>query len=274
MLKLLLAVLLTQGSASTLRDVIFEKRFGADPQLTPDVLSKRVDTYLIDGDATNEVVIAFSEPLIGTLPPKWHIVRWDLASGKWQHADISEATSPANAFTQIRRTQRYIYLDTHINPSAGRLVVLSHDLKLLGALDGWSLVLLPDESVVYHRNQVHFAPTHSLAISVFDPATQKDPQIYPPKPYQDVRSNFIERVEKAYKQRGEDWFRINNHHMNVELFDSALWSSITVDASAKTMAFSVRFGDPQNGRDPLDFIQDVVVTCSMEELQCRERAAP
>ena len=267
MLKALLTLILfLQSPTTTLRDIINEKHLGVDPQLPASVLNTRVESYLIDGDATNEVVIAFLEPSAR----KSHVVRLDLVTGKWAHADISEATAPSNSLIQIRRTQRHIYLDTHINPSAGRLVVLSDELKLIGAFDGWSLQVLPDESVVYHRNQVHFAPTHSLEVSVFNPGTQKDQQIYPPKPNQPVRTGFIQRVTEAYKQRGEAWFRDHNHHMNPELFDSSLLSTIAVDASSKTMTFPVRFGDSQNGNDPVNFTQDVRVTCSIETLQCRE----
>ena len=174
-----------------------------------------------------------------------------------------------------QRIGRYFHVGYHINPSAEGLFILSSNRELLGELDGWELVTLPNESIVYHNSQTHFAPTHSLGISVFNPETRRDRQIYPPTPYQPVRRDFIDRAAKAYKERGEEWFRQNNHHMNPEMFDSALISQITLDAASKSMSFVVRFGDPDNARDPLPFTERVLVRCApidiAEQLQCTER---
>jgi hypothetical protein len=135
--------------------------------------------------------------------------------------------------------------------------------------------MLPDETVVYYRSQIHFAPTHSLEISVFNPVTRIEKQIYPPKPYQAVRKAFVDRVARAYEERGEEWFSRYNHHMNPELFDSALEGEITLDPAARSFSFRVRFGDPDNARDPLAFSERVAVTCGptdrIDRLQCRER---
>lgn len=174
------------------------------------------------------------------------------------------------------RSGRYVHLSFHMNPSAERLLVLSRDMKLRRELYGWELASLPDERVVYHHSQVHFAPTHSLEISVFDPTTLKEKQIYPPKPYQPVRRNFIERVARAYEERGEGWFRQHNHHMDPELFDSALVGAVSVDASGRLLSFTVRFGDSDNANDPLPFSELVRVSCELtdqaEQVPCRERA--
>src|SRR6266511_4377200 len=85
---------------------------------------------------------------------------------------------------------RFVHESIHINPSAEQLRILSNG-KLLRELYGWELATLPDESVVYHHSQVHFAPTHFLEISVFNPQTSKEKQIYPPTPNQPVRREFI-----------------------------------------------------------------------------------
>src|SRR5262245_61948310 len=149
--------------------------------------------------------------------------------------------------TDEKRTLRFIHLGFHINPSAERLVVLSRDLKFQKELYGWELATLPDESIVLHNSQIHFAPTHWLEMSIFNPTTLKARQVYPPKPDQPVRRTFIERVSRAYQERGDEWFMRHNHHMDPELFDSRLVGDVVVSASAKTMSFTVRYGDPNNG---------------------------
>jgi len=169
----------------------------------------------------------------------------------------------------------YFHLGYHINPSAEGLLIFSRDRKFMRELFGWELATLPDGSIVYHHSETHFAPTHSLEISVFNPSTQQDWQIYPPKPYQPVRREFIGGVAKVYEERGADWFRNHNHHMNPELFNSFLAGEVGVD-KANSIAFAVRFGDPENGNDPLPFTAEVSVRCApidrIEQLQCSERA--
>jgi len=128
---------------------------------------------------------------------------------------------------------QYLRAACHINPSAEQLVIFSKDLKLVRELYGWELLVLPDGSIVYHHSQVHFAPTHSAEISVLNPATGVEKEIYPPKPYQPVRSAFIQRMSELYKQRGEAWFREHNHHMDPERFDARLVGSVTMDAARK-----------------------------------------
>ena len=167
----------------------------------------------------------------------------------------------------------YVLVGLHINPSAERLLVFSRDFKLVRELYGWELVTLHNESIVYHQSQVHFAPTHSLEISVFDPRTMIDRHIYPPATQSAVRREFIERVGKAYQAIGEDWFRQNNHHMDPERFDSSLLEPIAVDERAGTMSFPVSFG----GGDPETFSERVLVVCAPLEpvgrIQCHETRA-
>lgn len=55
---------------------------------------------------------------------------------------------------------------------------------------------------------------HTLEISVFDPVSKINRQIYPPATLGDVRREFFERVAAAYAARDEDWFRENNHHID------------------------------------------------------------
>src|SRR5207249_10666867 len=76
------------------------------------------------------------------------------------------------------------------------------------------LLVLPDGSIVYQHSQVHFAPTHSAEISVLNPATGAEKQIYPPKPYQPVRSAFIQRMSELYKQDRKST-RLNSSHVSI-----------------------------------------------------------
>jgi len=174
--------------------------------------------------------------------------------------------------------QRFTHRSEHINPSAETLTILSGDGKVIAQLDGWELVTLSNDTVIYHRSQMHFAPTHSLEIAAYDPVRRKDMLIYPPMPIQAVRREFIDRVAQVYKQRGEAWFREHNHHGDPTRFDSMLVGDVMVDAAAKMFSFKVRFGDPDNIADPLPFSENVRVTCTplapIEQIKCQEIFAP
>ncbi len=272
-LVLLLGSLATQPMAQrlTLQEALSQQGVTDITQLPQGLSSLPVIGSTIDADE-REAIAAFFDSH-GTL----HVAQLDRVSSKWQHATVGPGgvAGLGNSIVSLTRTGQFIYLGSHINPSAERLIILSRDLKPVRAIYGWRLAMLPDETVVYHHSQIHFASTHSLQISVFNPVTRFGRQIYPPKPYQAVRKAFIERVARAYDERGEDWFGRYNHHMNPELFDSSLDGKITVDPAARSLSFRVRFGDPDNARDPLTFSERVAVTCGptdrIDRLQCRER---
>jgi hypothetical protein len=230
--------------------------------------------YLLD-HASGIIVIATAVTALAVVQsPATPTVRSILvASGS---TDI-QLLSPdcLNSKVLAKATERYIQVACHINPSAEQLFVFSRDAKLTGELYGWALATLPNDFIVYHDSEVHFAPTHSLGISVFDPATRSDKKIYPPKPFQPVRSAFIARVAEVYKTRGEAWFREHNHSGDPEFFDSYLeGGDIKVDSAQKKLSFTVRYGDPENASDPLPFTQQVLVTCapidSLQQLRCTE----
>jgi hypothetical protein len=172
--------------------------------------------------------------------------------------------------------RRFALVRRHLNPSAELLFVFSSTFALVRELYGWVLVTLPDEEIVYHHSQIHFAPTHSVEISIFNPSTGVDHRIYPPAPASAVRQSFERRVEKAYAARGEKWFRENNHHMDAERFDTSLVGDVTVSDRDSALTFTVQFGDPTSLRDPLPFSERVGVTCKppapAERMACSETA--
>src|SRR5262249_29843165 len=148
--------------------------------LPQSLLSAPIYGYAVDADNREAVVAFFDQNL------KLHAAGLDRNAGNWQHSviDINDAAGSGNSIVGLKRTPRYIYLESHINPSASRIIILSHDLKLRHALCGWEIARLPGENVVYHHSEIHFAPTHSLEISVFNPATMREKYIYPPEPHQ------------------------------------------------------------------------------------------
>jgi hypothetical protein len=154
--------------------------------------------------------------------------------------------------------------------------VLSRDLQLQREIFGSPLkVLIGAGTILFYNSQVHFAPTHMVELSVYDPARQRERKIYPPAQADTVRQEFVRRVQTAYASRGEAWFRQNNHHMDPERFDSDLMTSVVEDGG-RSVAFLVQYRNPINDAgDPLASQATVVVTCTamdqVERSACKER---
>jgi hypothetical protein len=160
----------------------------------------------------------------------------------------------------VQRTARNVVVDTHVNPSAGHIVVLTRDLAPVTTLSGWTLRLLPDGTILYHRSSVHFAPTHWAEVWTWNPVTRRDARLYPNTPWDSIRRTYVDTVRAIYRRVGADWFRANNHHMDADRFDTRLGDTIVVASSGRTLAFPITFGGGAGtpaATPPLD----VVVVC-------------
>jgi hypothetical protein len=82
----------------------------------------------------------------------------------------------------VARRGNWIYLDTHLTPSAGAMLIVSNDLRRVQRVYGWTELLLPDGRLVYHNSMVHFAPFHPGSVSLYDPNTGRDVRLYPVRP--------------------------------------------------------------------------------------------
>lgn len=168
---------------------------------------------------------------------------------------------PVGSVVAVTHTKRYVLVDTHVNPSAGVLYVLSdRGDRVVAELPGWVLRVLPNGVVVYYRNEVHFAPTHSAEVWTWDPVTHRDARLYPNEPYDSVRRAYVDSVRSIYARVDEGWFRAANHHKDPTRFDSSVGDTIMVADSGKTVVFAMRFGGGEGTPAETPRL-DVMVTC-------------
>jgi hypothetical protein len=204
----------------------------------------------------------------------WAQTSVPLDSAKLRRVLAAESI-PVESVGEIRQTARHVFIDTHTNPSAGRIIVLTRDVKRVITLDGWVLRVLPGDVVLYHRSSVHFAPTHWVELSTWDPATGRDHPLYPSEPPDSLRRAYVDTVRSIYRRVGEPWFHANNHHMDPERFDSRLGDTIVVSSSGRSVAFMVTFGGGERtpaATPPLE----VAVVCrdvATRRSRCTEWAA-
>ena len=106
-------------------------------------------------------------------------------------------------------------------------------------LPGWVLRVLPNDVVLYHRNQIHLAPTHSAELWTWDPVTRRDARLYSSKP-----------------------------------FDTHVADSIVVRESGRTIAFPIVFDSGDATRDR-GASREVIVTCrgvGTKRARCTQQA--
>ena len=241
----LLVGALSSAGEGSLRDVLRD----ADVTPRPPVPTDLLDTPVANGaemSTDREYVYAgwmLSAGRFDTL----HVLAIDRKTGAWRHHAFkenwnSEPPLVAGSIIDVRVVPHFVTLEMHHNPSASTTWVLRRDLSRAGAFYGWIKEILPNELMVYEQSAIHFAPTHALRISIYDPRTAQSRSIYPIPGGTAVRRAFVAGVKARWDALGEDWFRDHNHHGDPELFDSAS-GHFVVDATAGGLAFEVAYDD-------------------------------
>jgi hypothetical protein len=208
-----------------------------------------------------------------------HVFAIERATGRWNHREVKADTlEQQGSVMAISTSARFIAVEMHLNPSAASTLVYTRALAHVGTLYGWIKTRLPNEFMVYENSEVHFAPTHYVELSVYDPAAARTRQIYPPPHVSRVRQEFTVVVQQRWAALGEKWLRDHNHHGNATRFENGTQGEIVVDWP-QGLAFRVVYRDEPwpdvAGIDPISL--EVIVTCdgltSFASLACREMKA-
>jgi hypothetical protein len=253
------------ASPETLRQAL------AGHDLTPDAkIIKNLDKDITSGaelDDANQFVIAYYvDDGSGLLKPPLFLDRYDRKSKEWKSVALTDApamevdTPCFGSVLNIRAGSGLLYLDTHVSPSAGCLLVLTSDLKLEASLYGWLLGQLGTDLLVYHRSQVHFAPVHAAEIALYDLRTKRDTTIFPPKEPTSVRQARVAQLREFYKPN-EEWCNKNNDPCDPESFDSRLQGPVAASDADSVLAFLISYeqiqyvpGELQKPSGPKDIL--------------------
>ena len=234
-------------AGNTLRDVLKGSGLPTTGRTAAD-LDRKITSYATF-DAPEEFVIGYyPDDGSGLLGETLYVDLYRKLQSQWvtrrfgRNAEGGDNQSLfSGSVIGIAKSGDYILLNTHLNPSASLTLVVDKDLNYRDTIFGWAVAIFPDGLVAYQHSEVHFAPTHYVEMSVYDPRSKKRWQIYPRKPYQPVRQQHVEKVRAAYQKRGEEWFKKNNHHMNPELFDTFLQGEVAADGATHSLAFVIAF---------------------------------
>jgi hypothetical protein len=214
------------------------------------------------------------------------LTRFDKSSGEWQQAQtdpktISDGTGPQTQLDcigsaiNLERSAYWYYLDLHLNPSAGCLVVLNHDLTVNGTLTGFTAAHFKSGLLVYQGNAVHFAAVHPLTLFLYDPVTRKSKQIYPQES-DPLRAEFSKGLEKAIDEKR---CQENDWPCDPKDFETDILHPVEVSDEAHALAFRVEFSTqgfvpPEEGeRSGKSSNDQYVYVYQLDPIRWREFAA-
>lgn len=239
------AALAAAPDDESIRDLVRDAGVAPRPALPPNLLGTRVSNGA-DLSSDREYLYAGWTTVSGRFDTL-HVLAIDRKTGAWRHRSYKDEPDgdlslAGGSVLDVRASQHFITLEMHHNPSASATWVLRRDLSRAGAFYGWIKELLPNELMVYEQSEIHFAPTHRVEISIYDPFAARSRQIYPIAGGTAVRQAFVAGVKARWDALGRDWFMEHNHHGNPELFDSSS-GRFAVDWPAQSVAFEVHYDD-------------------------------
>jgi hypothetical protein len=208
-------------------------------------LARRITSFASLDDAEVFAIAYYADDGNGRLGDSLCVDLLQKRAFRWVSSELQRDEPNGVVFggsiLEVMRSGDFLYLHTHVNPSAGYTLALTTDLKYQASVYGWPLAVFPGGLLIYQNSEVHFAPTHYTEVSVFDPPTKQTWLIYPRKPYRPVRQEHIAKVRAAYTKRGENWFKEHNHHGDPERFDNYRRGEVAADPATRAVAFRMAF---------------------------------
>ncbi len=218
-------------------------------------------------DAADDFVLAYNRVASsGTIEQPLRIVRLDKLNQTWTAAEFSDYSDLQTeilpgvkdpclgAVGGLQKAGELFYVGIELSPSAGCVAAVSSDLKLQNVFSGWIEANFANGAVVLEGSTVHFAPTHPLRLSLFNPSDGSVKSIYPVEK-DPLRTRYIQRLRTeivpADRCEGENC-ELNPEHFDDELADichaSRCRPAIAVNDETGSLAFMVQFS-------PIGFIR-------------------
>jgi hypothetical protein len=252
-ITLVMAELLLGGGASaqqnpTLAGILKQEGVPLPPSEIPH-RDSQVTSYAALNDDREFLIAYYLDNPENELRFPLFLTLFDKRSTKWHHVELSDVKVNIFAGTDyelpddclgsvlsVKRDHASYYLDIHLTPSAGCLLILKQDLSVSQTLDGWTAGFFKSGLLVYSGDMVHFADVHPETLFLYDPVTKKRLQLYPPK-HDPFRDDFSTRLEKVidHNRCAE-----NNWACEPDRFATVI-DSIEVNDETKSLAFRASF---------------------------------
>lgn len=236
-----------RASSETLREVLAAKNLPTAAAKLEN-LDKNITSGAELDDESQFLIAYYIDDGTSALTPPLYLERFDRKQGSWKSATLGKAETRwqdidvpcLGSVMNISAIGGRYFLDTHINPSAGCVLILSREMKLEASLYGWLVGRLGTETVIYHRSEVHFAPVHPAEIALYDLRTRRDVTLFPPKPESPIRQARTQQLQTFYKGN-EEWCNKNNDPCDPVYFDSALEGEVATNEKEQALAFVISY---------------------------------
>jgi hypothetical protein len=268
--------------AKTLRETLAAEGISVEGKSLANI-DKRITSGATLKNADEFLIAYYLDDGSGLLNPPLYLHRLDRKTNIWTSATLGEIGSSADTPDSVcygavldigSFLDRYI-LETHINPSAGCVLIVSHELKFRTVLYGWVLGHFDDGTIIFHRNQIHFATVHPAEIAVYQEKNRKDFTFFPPKAETPVREVLTAELRDFYHTH-QDYCAKANDPCDPMEFDSSLTGQIAVDEHSHAAAFSISYelqGYGQDEKKPSGPNAVVYVYRNLDDvnkIECRE----
>jgi len=209
-------------------------------------LERTITSYAVSGGAI--FLLAYYEDNgSGFLAAPLRIVRYDREHAKLSRVDLRATDRPAysaeivgecfGSALSVREERGWIYVGTHINPSAGCLFVLTPRLEWKAALPGWLLGVLGGDYAIWRHNETHFMSVHPLHVEVFDLKTNRVAELYPYAGDR-LRAEFSALIRPGISGK---WCMEHNAQCDPGNFDVEMNGAVVTNEAACAFAFEARF---------------------------------
>lgn len=242
-------------NAQTLRDALMQRQLPLAASNLPNLDQKITSGAELD-DANQFAIAYYLDDGTGTLNRPLFIDRYNRGSATWQSGKLGDAgagsaqidTPCYGSVLDITPLGDQLLLETHINPSAGCVLIVSKDLQSTAQLYGWLLGHFDDGAIIYERSQVHFATVHPAEVAVYDEKTKKDFNLFPPKRDSPVRARLASKLREFFRTH-QDYCRKANDPCDPKTFDSEVSEKTAVDGREHAVAFEVSYELQGFGQD-------------------------
>ncbi len=234
-------------AAETLDQALLEAKVPTR-QFAPQELSRKITSYAVSkGDPF--LLAYYIDDGSGVIRFPLHVVRYDRATGDLRRAELRDVTalfqptgqhlpmSCVGSALRIREHLGAVYIETHSNPSAGCVIVLSPALALKTALSGWLLGFMAADYAIVRESEVHFMSVQPLHVAVLDLRSNRSAEVYP---YQDdpERRQFSGLLVPHISQK---WCVEHVAQCDPANFDVGVPEGVVVNDAAGVFGFVAQF---------------------------------
>ncbi len=246
----------------TLASVLTAHKIPADILSSSDT-QQAITSYAVSSDSLPFLLAYYDDDGSGMLPAVLHVIRYDTRTDKLGRADLREGqeTEPFRGFDQvmshvsniclgsalhISEMNGFITIDTHINPSAGCVLILNSKLEFSAGLFGWVRAKI-DGDIIFEENTIHFASTHPSHLSIYDPQRKDLNRLFPAMG--DVeRTQFSAELRKHLPSA--EWCAEQNNPCDPDSFTSDI-GPVIVDDREQSFAFNAQMSPEGFGDDAM-----------------------